>query len=183
MPCRRFSHVAETRADPDCVWAVLSAVDEWPEWDLVREAELKSEFAEGARGYVAFGPGIRRPIVITRVEPGRAYEARMGLLFGSLDVLRTIEPQAGGVVRITQQISFTGLLARLYAGLMGPPLREAQPRVMHRIKSRCTAASIAHEARSKAGGVELRPSGGAADMRDARRTDHPDRKGTSNTGS
>lgn len=154
----------------------MSAVDQWPEWDLLREAELNSEFAEGARGYVGFGPGIRRPIVITRVEPGRAYEARMGLVLGSLSVLRTIEPQAGTLVRITQQISFHGPLAGLYAGLMGPPIREAQPRIMHRIKLRCEAVSTAHAAKIAAAAGLLPTRAAAANTPGVRHSVPVDRK-------
>lgn len=66
------SHEIEVEAKPEAIWAILVAVDRWPDWNPdVRATFIKGDLAVGTEFRWKAGPGTIRSTVMEMVEPHR----------------------------------------------------------------------------------------------------------------
>jgi hypothetical protein len=108
---------ADTEAPPAAAWALLASPSRWPEWapHLRGGWHLGSpEVQEGAVGAIRLFGAVPVPAKITRVDPGHAWEWRVGLVL--MDHI--VEPRPRGRSRVQITISapppFEATLARTY---------------------------------------------------------------------
>ena len=112
-----FSLTVDIRATPQRVWAVLSDVEDWPEWTpSVRSVERLDggPFAVGSRVRIRQPKLLPAVWRITSIEKGRAFTwvtASPGL---SVTARHVVEATPDGS-RVTLSIRFEGLLAPLVA--------------------------------------------------------------------
>ena len=100
-------------ASPEIVWDVMSAIDDWPQWNPdVKEARLEGPVAEGSTFRWKAGPGrIRSTLVV--VDPPRAIGwtgTTLGIRAGHVWGL---EPKDRGCA-VTTEESWDGPLVRLF---------------------------------------------------------------------
>lgn len=115
---------AEIAADPDTVWEVLTAFEDWPSWNPdVSSVSLEGDIAEGTAfrwkaGRVTINSTLRQ------VERPRTL-AWTGKTTG-IDAVHVwrLEPRDGGTLVRTEE-SWKGLLVRLLRGPMRKSLQKA----------------------------------------------------------
>src|SRR5262245_15945649 len=107
-----------TAASTD-VWRVWSDVDHWPEWNPdMKEARLDGPLQQGTQGMINTRSGGKHDVVVTMVEPGRAFELESGAMPGTRMAIRAaITPLANGA-RTTQACEPRGLLAAIVGSMM-----------------------------------------------------------------
>ena len=149
------------RLPADRLWAVLSRLDRWPEWNpAVASASLEGELREGSQGRYSpahrlVGPLHRRtapPFTVTAVEPGKRLAFRQGQPGGGQDIEWALEERDGGTV-LTQRVRLEGPLAQQFGLTAGEPLVrhfEAQCARLYRLAS--AAQPSAGAATDDAGG-------------------------------
>ncbi|WP_077489586.1 DUF1731 domain-containing protein [Sinomonas mesophila] len=118
------------RLPADRLWAVLSRLERWPEWNpAIGAASLDGVLREGAQGSYSpahrlVGPLHRRtapPFTVTGVESGRRLAFRQGQPGGGQNVEWTLEEGDGGTV-FTQRVALEGPLAQPFGLTAGEPL-------------------------------------------------------------
>jgi hypothetical protein len=107
-----------TAASTD-VWRVWSDVDHWPEWNPdMKESRLDGPLQQGTTGMINTHSGGKHDVVVTMVEPGRAFELESSAMpMTRLAIRATMEPIAGGT-RLTQAFEPRGLLAPVVGSMM-----------------------------------------------------------------
>ncbi|MFF4344637.1 SRPBCC family protein [Kitasatospora sp. NPDC001540] len=137
----QHEYTAETTAAPHAVWAVLSDLDRWTDWDTSMEAvTLDGPFAVGGR--VSMTPTGQDPIVsvITRIEPDRAYADRTEFGGAVLDFSHTLTALPDGGTRVVHRLEISGPDADRLGPELGPMITEDFPEAM--------AALLAHAERA-----------------------------------
>jgi uncharacterized protein YndB with AHSA1/START domain len=122
-PVRAASEI-EIAAPPEVVWDVLTAFDQWPEWNPeVKSMSYTGPLEPGTQFRWKAGPGT---IVSTleRVEPPRLVSWTGRTM--SIKALHVwwFEPRAGGTWVRTEE-SFDGLLARVFRGPLWKQLEKS----------------------------------------------------------
>jgi uncharacterized protein YndB with AHSA1/START domain len=114
----------EVAADPELVWEVLTAIDDWPSWNPdIASASLEGELAEGSRFQWKAGPGSITSI-IQQVERSRLI-AWTGKTLGLQAIhLYRLEPRGSGT-HVFSGESWEGLVARVFRGRMQRTLERA----------------------------------------------------------
>ena len=113
----------EVDADPETVWDVLTAIDDWPSWNPeVRSASLEEGLTEGSRFRWKAGPGTITS-TLQRIERPRLI-GWTGTTFGikAVHVHRLEQRGEGTVVRSEE--SWEGLPVRIFRGRMQRTLDE-----------------------------------------------------------
>lgn len=120
----RFDTSLDMPHSPDAVWAVLSDLSSYPEWNpMARRAEGTFELGRTLKLSLAGAP-LPVPAKIRVLEPGRLLVWGGGLM-PLLDVEHTfkLEPDGEGGTRFVHYEEFRGLLGPLFPRLAG--LKEA----------------------------------------------------------
>jgi hypothetical protein len=130
----RGSAEIEVDARPEVVWDVLTAIDEWPQWNPdVTEASMEGELSEGTRFRWKSG---RATITSTLrvVQPPREV-AWTGKTLG-LDAIHLfrLQPLNGGTV-VTTEESWNGWVARLFRKRMQATLQRAMEAGLESLKT------------------------------------------------
>jgi uncharacterized protein YndB with AHSA1/START domain len=113
----------EVDADPETVWDVLTAIDDWPSWNPeVRSASLEGGLTEGSRFRWKAGPGTITS-TLQRIERPRLI-GWTGTTFGIKAVhVHRLEPRGEGTV-VKSEESWEGLPVRIFRGRMQRTLLE-----------------------------------------------------------
>lgn len=102
-------------APPDVVWAVLTNVSAWPDWDS-GVAKVDGQLALGKKLSIAVkaNPGRAFPVKVIELTAPQQMVFRGGMPFGLFTGLRTytLVPKGTGT-RFTMREVYTGLLAGL----------------------------------------------------------------------
>ena len=108
-----------TSASAEQVWRVWSDVNAWPEWNPdMKEARLDGPLQQGTRGMINTRSGGKHDVVVTMVEPGRAFELESSAMpMTRMAIRASVVPLASGA-RMTQAFEPRGLLAPLVGPLM-----------------------------------------------------------------
>jgi hypothetical protein len=121
---RTLSSAIELDATPDRVWSILTATDDYPQWNpFIRR--LDGPLTPGSRLAVRIEPPGGRPMTftpkVTHVEPDRrlAWVGRLGIP-GVFDGAHsfTLEPLGDNRTRLVQSESFTGILVWFSGGML-----------------------------------------------------------------
>ena len=130
----------ETSASADKVWQVWSDVNAWPEWNPdMREARLDGPLQQGTRGMINTRSGGKHDVVVTMVEPGRAFELESGAMPGTRMAIRaSITPLANGA-RMTQAFEPRGLLAPIVGSMMSGAILGTFDKVLAGLASKVEA--------------------------------------------
>jgi hypothetical protein len=121
---------AETPATPEQVWSRYVAVDAWKSWDHeIESSSLQGAFTLGARGKLKPKGGPASGFVLTDVQPGRRFADRTRLPLATLHFEHELTPTASGT-RITHRVRFEGLLAPLFARLIGRKIAAGLPQAV-----------------------------------------------------
>lgn len=126
---RRMEHkvVVEIAAPPEDVWAVLSDVEQWPEWaESMSQVELvdRPQLTGSARVRIS-QPGMLPAVwTVTEFEQGRSFTWVSHILSVSSTAVHTIEPGAeDGTSVVTLTFTQSGLLSGLIGRLLGGKIR------------------------------------------------------------
>jgi uncharacterized protein YndB with AHSA1/START domain len=119
-------HTAETTAVPAAVWAVLSDLDHWAEWDTSMEwVRLEGPLEPGTS--VVMKPIGQEPITstITAVDPNVRYADET--VFGevTLRFSHTLHPTADGGTRVVHRLEVDGPDAAAVGGMVCEDFPEA----------------------------------------------------------
>ena len=126
------SFEASTRIDApaDDVWAVLTDVGSWRDWDSGVD-RVEGRVALGERITIYATMIRRRPfsVTVTEIRPAEAMRWRGGLPFGLAVIERTyhLDPQEDGGTVVTVREDHTGPLA----GLLGRSTPDLNPSFRH----------------------------------------------------
>ena len=105
----------------------------WPKWDTgLKSAELKREFAEGAKGRLVPDKGPKSKFIITDVKQGMGYTLKTKIPFGWMNVKRRLEATNSGTY-FTHEVEFTGLLKKMFGKKYGSRYQKLLPDVMQSI--------------------------------------------------
>jgi hypothetical protein len=138
----RWTHVESmpTPATAAQIWRKWAQVEDWPAWDRdLLWARLDGPFAAGSSGRMkpAAGPAVR--FVLTRVVEGREFVDRGRLPLTRLEFRHVYEPDAQGGGRILHQVTMTGLLAPVFARLVGRRIKAGLRHAMERLSETAAA--------------------------------------------
>jgi hypothetical protein len=130
----------ETSASADKVWRVWSDVNAWPEWNPdMKEARLDGPLQQGTQGMINTRSGGKHDVVVTMVEPGRAFELESGAMPGTRMAIRaSITPLANGA-RMTQAFEPRGLLAPIVGSMMSGAILGTFEKVLAGLASKVEA--------------------------------------------
>lgn len=116
-----MARTLECAASAKTLWALIARPEQWSRWSpYVRGAEGlgPTEVEEGAQGHVVLRGGLRLPVEVTEVEPGRSWTWQVG----GIIVSHVVESVPGGS-RLSMPVRPAGGLwkpaALAYAPLVG----------------------------------------------------------------
>jgi hypothetical protein len=131
----KFDHTVKTIAPPEKIWAALTDVERWPEWDTeLASAALGSSFALGAKGRLKPKRGPATDFTISELTPRESYAFTTRLPLCELKVRRYLTRKDGGATYFTHEVSFVGPLYFVFGNLLGRRYREALPVVMENLR-------------------------------------------------
>jgi len=111
------SHEIEVEAKPEAIWAILVAVDRWPDWNPdVRATFIKGDLAVGTEFRWKAGPGTIRSTVMEMVEPHRLLWT--GTTLGIKAVHLWQIERRGEKTLVRSEESWEGLLPGILRGTM-----------------------------------------------------------------
>lgn len=125
-----FSATTTIAATPEQIWAVLTDLPRYPEWDPYAE-RIEGAVAPGAKitAYTKLSPGRAFPVTVTDLAPGRRMVWASGMPLGLFKGARsfTLTPRPDGTVEFTVREEFSGPLLGLIKGSlpdMNEPFRQ-----------------------------------------------------------
>ena len=130
-------HTAETAANPEAVWQVLSDLDQWATWDTSMEwVRLKGPFQVGSQ--VTMKPTGQDPItsVIVEATQNSVYADQTSMGGVTLRFSHMLEPLAGGGTRVAHRLEITGPGAEEVGPELGPAITEDFPEAMDALLAR-----------------------------------------------
>lgn len=121
------------------VWNYLISVEHWKDWDTALvSSTLFGKFEVGAKGELKPQTGPLLPFHISEIIPKKSYTFKTKMLFGYLEIKRTLLEKEGKVF-FTDDIQFTGILKRLFGLILGGGFKKLLPEVMGNFKRQAEA--------------------------------------------
>jgi uncharacterized protein YndB with AHSA1/START domain len=134
-----FECEATFEADPASVWKVWTDVAHWHEWDVSKEiAHLDGPFQPGVSGWAKQRGNLGGSFTITEVDDGRRFVTECPMPLGKVIFDHTLEPLAGGRVRVVKKVEVHGgfgPLLRLLAPKMRREIAESLAALERRVSS------------------------------------------------
>jgi uncharacterized protein YndB with AHSA1/START domain len=126
---RAFEATVVIDASPEQVWAVLTDVASWPQWDSgVTRVDGSARLGERLTIAVAANPGRAFPVKVVTVEPPAQLVFRGGMPLGLFAGVRTYTLAAeGATTRFSMKEAYSGPLASLITRSipdLGPSFRQ-----------------------------------------------------------
>jgi uncharacterized protein YndB with AHSA1/START domain len=129
-----YSGSVLVQATPAAVFACWADAAGWATWDPdVKAASMDGPFATGTTGRIAPREGPTMAIRLSRVEPGRAFDAEARLPGCTMRFEHRMEPR-GPETLVTHRVVFSGPLAFLFRRIIGPQLVRGIPGTMAGLK-------------------------------------------------
>ena len=125
-----IKHTVETKASASAVWSIWQDVQNWNAWDPgIEYATLNGPFVTGAKGALKPKEGPLVKTCLTHVEPMKMFVDEAKLPLAKIIVTHTIT-EANGKRLVTHQIEMKGMLAFLFAYLIGRNMKKNLPHEM-----------------------------------------------------
>jgi uncharacterized protein YndB with AHSA1/START domain len=119
-----FNESAVIDGDPAAMWKVMTDLPALPEWDPHMEGiGFDGPLRVGAEGWTKPKGAPKGKFTVTAVEPERSYSTRSPMPMGSMSVTNTLEPVAGGAVRITRHVEVRGGFSPMFKWFFMKPMR------------------------------------------------------------
>lgn len=135
------AHTELTPASTSQLWARYADPTRWPEWDHgIRRVTMQAPMAVGARGAIWPVKGPPAPMIFTEVTTGVGFTTVTRLPLGRLTFTHDVAQTASGS-RFTHQVTISGLLAPLYARVVGRGIAAGLPTAMQTL-ARLARSSI-----------------------------------------
>jgi carbon monoxide dehydrogenase subunit G len=116
-----------SNATRQAVWALWTDVGRWNQWDPgVEYAELSGAFTAGTTGVLKSRNGPRSKFKIIEATENRSFTNRSRLPFCTLDFIHELAETPTGIA-ITHRVVIRGLLAPLFAGIVGKQQQKNLP--------------------------------------------------------
>lgn len=123
----------ESQAAADQIWALYEDVARWGEWDQELESSsIQGAFITGARGKLKPRGAPSSAFVLTHVEPNRVFRDRTRLPLAVMEFEHMLSPIGPGTC-ITHRVKLTGLLAPLFARVIGRKIAAGLPRAVQKL--------------------------------------------------
>jgi uncharacterized protein YndB with AHSA1/START domain len=114
-----YERSRETSAPPDRVWQMWSDTSTWPQWNPdVRAITLDGPFDTGTSGSMTTGRGTHK-IRLDAVVAGRSFDLVTSPVPATAFRFHCEITPSGSGSRISQSVSMSGLLAPIFAPMMG----------------------------------------------------------------
>ncbi len=135
-----FSHTVTTQASADAVWALWTDVSTWKDWDKgLKDAHMEGFMALGAKGKIVPLSGSAADFEVTEFVEGESYSFETRLPGARLKVRRSFVSRDPIVFR--HDVSFSGPMAGVLAGQLGPAFRAQLPPTMETLAALANATS------------------------------------------
>ena len=125
-----IEHTVETTATPRAIWQIWQDVSNWNSWDHGLEfSKIDGPFATGTRGILKPKGGPLVQTKLTLVEPMKRFidEAKLPL---TRIIVSHFLTESRGKTSVTHKIEMTGLLAFIFAFLIGRNMKKNLPQEM-----------------------------------------------------
>jgi uncharacterized protein YndB with AHSA1/START domain len=135
----RYEQSIHIDAAPNDVWQVLTDVASWPSWTpttLEAEPLDDSPFAVGKQARLKLKGAGTGVWTVTRLEPERYFAWENDYRGVHTVAGHRVEPQGSGVI-VTLSLETSGLMAKLFAPMIGRVARENLPLESEGLKRRC----------------------------------------------
>jgi hypothetical protein len=121
---KEFTTVANIRATPESVWAILTDASGYARWNPeIPRVDGRIALDEKITAHVNLGKGVIRPVTVrvTALEPMRTMVWTGGMPLGLFTGQRTftVTPRDGGLVEFRLHLQFSGLMSPLIAKSLG----------------------------------------------------------------
>ncbi len=124
---------ATSTASPSAFFARWIDHNTWTDWDTDTEwVRLDGPATLGASGVLKPKGGPKTPFTISVLTPDREYTDTSKLLGATLTFQHLAEV-INGRTHLTAQVTLTGPLARLWAGILGAGFLESVPAALNRL--------------------------------------------------
>lgn len=128
-----IEHSVSCSASPQAIWPLYTSTENWPIWDhAIESAHLSGEFKAGATGQLQVKDGPLVKFLVTQCDPYRGFSDTSFLPLTKLIFTHTLTPKAGKTV-ITHHVVMRGLLAPLFAILIGRKIKAELPKAMEKL--------------------------------------------------
>lgn len=118
----------------DKIWAFLTDVERWKEWDTeLVESSLSEKFDLGAKGELTPKKGPKLKFHISEHIPNTSYSFVTKIPLGTLEIKRTLKKK-GNSIEFTDDIKFTGFLKHVLGRMLGHGFKAVLPEVMENFK-------------------------------------------------
>lgn len=125
-------HSVFTKASAQDVWQFCEP-HVWPTWDdAIERASLDGSFALNTKGKLKPKNGPEVSFVVTHIEPLIRFSTTSYFPMSKLIFTHTFTPQAGRLM-ITHRIEMKGILAPLFAFLIGKKVKAGLPDAMQKL--------------------------------------------------
>jgi hypothetical protein len=122
-----IKHTVPTTVTPQQIWHVWQDVSSWKTWDHdLESAHIHGPFQSGTVGYLKFKDSPQFKTVLTCVEPFKMFVQELQL-FGAKVVMTHSIDQADEKTFVTFQTEIKGLLALIFACLLGRSIKKKIP--------------------------------------------------------
>lgn len=131
----KFEESIEINADAATVFDVLTNVSEWSVWDPETEsASLDGDFVVGATGTIKPKGAPNTKIKLTEVTENESFTVECSLPLSKMHFIHTLSPTSNGV-SFKHSLEFSGLLAPIFARLMGKSISKTLPGSVQGLKN------------------------------------------------
>lgn len=140
-----YQQSLETPADPAAVFALMSDVASWPDWNAgVERIDLRGPFAQGTSGTMTMPGQELLDFQLVWVEEGRGFEDLTVLDDAGVTVRvrHALEPLPRGGTRITYRCAISGDAADRVGPEIGRAITGDFPAVMAALAARAEAALL-----------------------------------------
>lgn len=130
LPMLIIKHTVVTTAPAVAIWQVWQDVANWNTWDYgIEFSSINGPFKEGTSGTLKPKGGPLVHTKLTHVEPMKAFVDESKLPFARIIVSHFLKEKEGKI-EVTHKIEMKGLLAFLFAYLIGRTMKKNLPEEM-----------------------------------------------------
>jgi hypothetical protein len=125
-----INHTVETTASPATVWQIWQDVSNWNTWDHgIEFSTINGPFKAGTTGTIKPKGGPLVHTTLTHVEPMKRFVDEAKLPLTRIIVSHSLT-ESGGKTYVTHHIEMRGLLAFVFAFLIGRNMKKNLPQEM-----------------------------------------------------